>query len=241
MSATSSQVSLATSDIRRIVDDLASTSSSSSEHPVARPPASPPTTTASTHGAAHRPMARSCEVGPPRGGGPARAAAPLSTPRSSESGPRERVLPGVRAPRAGAGAASRVQPCAGRSGAIPRLLPPPNPVARRFVAPPVRQIANIRPSAARAAQSNRFRSERQASRAARPIYKCKPCGIQCNSQITLSDHLSSRRHRNTVNRPEEFPRCKICERDFESGEHLGRHERGKHHRRTVIRLASGSR
>lgn len=123
-----------------------------------------------------------------------------------------------------------------RSAAGPanqRLLLRPQDPARRYIAPPAPRIGHIQPATARAAE------QREQRRIAKTIpegkYVCKPCGVLCNSLTVLRDHLWSRRHRNTVNRPDTRPRCDVCDREFETVEHFERNQRGQDHHRSLAR------
>jgi len=112
---------------------------------------------------------------------------------------------------------------------------PPKAPERRYVAPPPPRIAKIRPSTARAGEQREVRQALKAARGPVFLQRCRPCGVSCNSLAMLRDHKESRRHKFTINRAKEFPRCTPCGRLFETAQDLGRHECGQPHARVVAR------
>lgn len=63
-------------------------------------------------------------------------------------------------------------------------------------------------------------------------FTCKACDVTCYGEAVWRDHRLSRRHRHKVN-PPKLPKCRDCDRVFESSEHYDRHTRSKSHLRVV--------
>ena len=53
---------------------------------------------------------------------------------------------------------------------------------------------------ARAGEQGEVRKALKATRGPVVRYRCRPCGVSCNSIAVLRDHKESRRHNFTINR-----------------------------------------
>jgi len=70
----------------------------------------------------------------------------------------------------------RLLPGCGKGSLLPR-----NALERRYVGPQASRIAKIRPSTARAGEQRKVRQAPMATRGAVVRYRCRPCGVCCNS------------------------------------------------------------
>jgi len=70
----------------------------------------------------------------------------------------------------------RLLPGCGKGSLLPRKA-----LERRYVAPPASRIAKIRPSTARAGEQREVRQALKATRGPVVLYRCRPCGVSCNS------------------------------------------------------------
>jgi hypothetical protein len=81
------------------------------------------------------------------------------------------------------------------------------------------------------------RHRRQVQRNRRTTtFNCAPCNIKCNSRAAFGDHLRGRKHLNARLAKQGLPKCKDCDREFESDSHYQRHVRGKHHLKVVTAI-----
>ena len=111
---------------------------------------------------------------------------------------------------------------------IPRSAP--KPVRQPPVPKPSRTIQRIRRERGEAAERRALRAERRPKK---KKFTCRLCDITCTSRQALLDHKSSRRHKNKAENHGKSFICGPCNREFDSQNHLDRHERGKYHLRVV--------
>ena len=62
---------------------------------------------------------------------------------------------------------------------------------------------------------------------------CKICQVSCNGPSTWYDHIHSRSHQNAVANKKNTPYCDLCNREFESHNHLERHKKSRSHSKVV--------
>jgi len=113
------------------------------------------------------------------------------------------------------------------------LAPRPcTPTASQTAQP--REISTIRSRTALTAAHRALREEyrRADGRINKKRFKCDLCDLTRHDKANWLDRRLSRYHRNKVNSP-KLPKCRDCNRVFESSSHYERHLRGKSHLRVV--------
>lgn len=119
---------------------------------------------------------------------------------------------------------------------IPRL-----PLPKPSSAPKVHRLSNRKSAVLADKQAKKDHKVKQKKKNV-PRHKrfCKVCQVSCNSAKVFYDHTKSKGHRIRVENKKCTPHCDICDRTFESHEHLSRHRNGAAHLKVVLRSKSDS-
>jgi hypothetical protein len=136
-----------------------------------------------------------------------------------------RVSPGYRIPKKAAAATVRTPTARASAVTAPRA-----PAAERT-------IKRLRDMPAKALADRVARSERsKPKRVPKNQRFCKLCQLSCNGAETFYDHIHSKGHQNRRAIAKVTHHCTICDRDFESHQHLSRHLKSKNLYKTASQI-----